>query len=585
MNSARMQARHFLENETQFHLGALPTEQAHPKTAGLGEVLQADVAGGIRLLQSVDRDVPAAAERAFGTDGFSALVRTLAETLASGGRICFSGCGATGRLSILLESCWRQACARLAGAPASEFADRVCSIMTGGDYALVRSVENFEDFMAFGRRQVEEADLGAGDTLVAISEGGETSSVIGTLRAGIERGAKVFFVFNNPSGILAEHVERSRGVIEHPGVVKLDLHSGPMAVAGSTRMQATTMELLVVGAALESAFAEILRARGRAGCRSVRTPRETVQVFGELLDDLEADAAVQALADWVRFEVDTYRAGGLVTYFADACLLDVFTDTTERSPTFMLPPFRTCDDRVSPPAWAFVNNPRLPTAKAWVRVLGREPRCLAWGGGVYRDLGAPRRLQENPPALDRSEMFKFRIGNEVDPVRYASPRSAAILIADSREWGCSLSEKRGGLDSAFAAVSEPFARRIRVVIGPEKEGGIEEGRGFHVSCRLPESPLGLWDRLALKLVLNTLSTATMGCMGRLLGNWMAHVQPSNKKLVDRGTRLVAELAGIDYAQACTALHETIEEQARTRQPGEEQESPVARTIARLRGKP
>ena len=39
-------------------------------------------------------------------------------------------------------------------------------------------------------------------------------------------------------------------------------------------------------------------------------------------------------------ESQIYEGGGRVTYLASRFLLDVFSDTTERSPTFMLPPFR-----------------------------------------------------------------------------------------------------------------------------------------------------------------------------------------------------------------------------------------------------
>jgi N-acetylmuramic acid 6-phosphate etherase len=74
----------------------------------------------------------------------------------------------------------------------------------------------------------------------------------------------------------------------------------------------------------------------------------------------------------------------------------------------------------------------------------------------------------------------------------------------------------------------------------------------------------------------------MARMGRLASNWMVWVDPTNKKLVDRGTRLVAEITGVDYATACYALHETIEELARTIKPGQEKPSPVALTIARLK---
>jgi N-acetylmuramic acid 6-phosphate etherase len=75
----------------------------------------------------------------------------------------------------------------------------------------------------------------------------------------------------------------------------------------------------------------------------------------------------------------------------------------------------------------------------------------------------------------------------------------------------------------------------------------------------------------------------MARMGRLASNWMAYVEPTNKKLIDRGTRLVSEIAGVDYATACFALHETIEELARSAKPGQERPSPVALTIARLKG--
>ena len=54
----REQALDFIRNETQFHLGYLPTEQSHPKTRGLSLALQSDTAQGLRQLLSVDKDLP-----------------------------------------------------------------------------------------------------------------------------------------------------------------------------------------------------------------------------------------------------------------------------------------------------------------------------------------------------------------------------------------------------------------------------------------------------------------------------------------------------------------------------------------------
>jgi len=48
----------------------------------------------------------------------------------------------------------------------------------------------------------------------------------------------------------------------------------------------------------------------------------------------------------------------------------------------------------------------------------------------------------------------------------------------------------------------------------------------------------------------------MAKMGRVQGNFMIHVNPTNKKLVDRGTRIIASLANLSYDQACYELHKT-----------------------------
>jgi N-acetylmuramic acid 6-phosphate etherase len=589
---AHGKAREFIENQRQFHLGALTTEQSNPKTRGLAETAQRDPAAAIRMLQAVDADVLPKADQVFAGPEFPRLVAAMQRAIEGGRQICFSGCGATGRLSILLESAWREFCwdlrqehpeiaARLPGLD-----DRAVSIMTGGDYALIRSVENFEDHQAFGRQQAREASLGKGDVLVAITEGGETSSVIGTVWQARENGAEVFFVFNNPADVLARHVERSRQVIEDATITKLDLSCGPMALAGSTRMQATTSELLVVGAALEIALAQSLQGRlsgeelARLCVAADTSAADYARQYAALLDDLGRQEAVEALAAMVQFEDELYRRKGLVTYMADRCLLDIFTDTTERSPTFMLPKFRVHDDKVSPPPWAFVKDPLRTTPQAWDAILHRPPRCLEWTADLYHQLNAPAKLIADPPRLSAAEMFGFKIGNEPDDSRHAVAENAAILVVEGAEV-LRLAAADDPLRAAFVLAAKPYQQRAILAIGPAPPTDFV-GTCWHVPVRPSASPLRLYNRLALKLVLNNVSTATMARLGRASSNWMVYVEPTNKKLIDRSTRLVAELAGVDYNTACYALFETIELIAQTVKPGQERPSPVARTIERLR---
>jgi len=58
-----------------------------------------------------------------------------------------------------------------------------------------------------------------------------------------------------------------------------------------------------------------------------------------------------------------------------------------------------------------------------------------------------------------------------------------------------------------------------------------------------------------KLALNMISTALMIKIGRVKGNKMVHMQLSNNKLVDRGTRYLMEGLELDYDEAARVLSE------------------------------
>ncbi|HUV63388.1 MAG TPA: hypothetical protein VMW24_05785, partial [Sedimentisphaerales bacterium] len=506
------------------------------------------------------------------------------QALATGKRIHFTGCGATGRLSILLEAAWRRFWREMkqtSGDPGPKLngmEDRVYSVMAGGDFALIKSVEGYEDFPDFGRRQLAEQGVGAGDVVVAITEGGETPFVIGTAWEGLDAGANVFFVYNNPTEVLRRHVKRSREVIEEPRITKLDLTTGPMAITGSTRMQATTAELLIVGSGLEIALVRLLRQTTSIIHRpTLREPADYHYLFCELLEQLLRPQVIDALARATTFEENIYRQKGLLTYAADSFLLDVLTDTTERSPTFMLPAFRRSGDNLSPRSWAFVKDPFRGTEDAWHALLQREPRGLSWGREVYEELNAPAHLKGQPPKLGNCEIYKFTVGNEPDPSRTDAPDSALVAVAAG-----------GEADTLIRAALKRFGSQYKktaaLVVG-SSDTGTATDEAFCFPCHLADSPLQLWHHLAVKLILNTLSTATMVRMGRVIGNAMVWLSPSNKKLIDRGSRLISQQAGCTYEQACVALHEAIEEVAAAQRSRLEVPSPVALAIERLTSKP
>ena len=105
-------------------------------------------------------------------------------------------------------------------------------------------------------------------------------------------------------------------------------------------------------------------------------------------------------------------------------------------------------------------------------------------------------------------------------------------------------------------------------------GALERAREFgcltaSISCN-PGSPVGQVAEIAIepmvdpefvtgstrlksgtaqKLVCNMITTITMIKMGRVKGNKMVNMQLSNKKLVDRGTRMLVDELGLEYDKA------------------------------------
>lgn len=63
-----------------------------------------------------------------------------------------------------------------------------------------------------------------------------------------------------------------------------------------------------------------------------------------------------------------------------------------------------------------------------------------------------------------------------------------------------------------------------------------------------------------KMILNMISTSVMIQLGRVKGNKMVNMQLSNKKLIDRGTRMLMEELALDYerAEALLLLHGSVQ---------------------------
>lgn len=123
-------------------------------------------------------------------------------------------------------------------------------------------------------------------------------------------------------------------------------------------------------------------------------------------------------------------------------------------------------------------------------------------------------------------------------------------LRDAREHGILTACITSNPDSPMAAESDIA---IEMIVGPEYVTG---------SSRMKSGT-------GQKMILNMISTAVMIQLGRVKGNKMVNMQLTNQKLVDRGTRMLVDLLGLDYgkAKSLLLLHGSVEKVLQeTKQP-------------------
>ncbi|MBO5836751.1 MAG: hypothetical protein J6Q92_02535 [Oscillospiraceae bacterium] len=530
---AQEDARYFLEKDGQYRMGYVDAERPHPLTRRLSQTYAASMEDGIRLIFSVDEQMAGRAAQTLQTEEYARFADAIRTVLKQGGKVIFSGCGSSGRLSMRLEQSWRNGIEKLSKKyPQARDAlynklEAVGNIMTGGDYAVIRAVESFEDSSALGKAQAKQWKLTQKDLLVGVTATGETTSILGTAAQALEDGAGVYMLICSDHRPLMEKMERAKVIYENPRCAVLNLPCGPMALTGSTRMQSSTFEQFTSAVALEGALWDILEECGIPN--GFQGYSWYGQQFAAMIQQLLADKCVGLLAKASASEQQIYEQEGLITLFADEYLLDVLTDTTERAPTFMTPPFCSADMQGQSQSWAFVKNPNYPTEVAWERCFLRQPNCIEWGKETYEALGLTQRQIEKIPDISRNALKRFMIGNEPAPERENAPASHALWV-DAK-----------AAPESFTRQAERYQSHSQLTL---EDAGLS----------LPETAMDMFEHLALKLMLNTLSTGVMARMGRISGNWMTCLAMSNKKLIDRSARIVSDLCCVSYEKALEEVY-------------------------------
>ena len=592
-----------IKYEEDFKLGNLLVEKSHPITKNLSKVAGKNIFEGFKLLIDVDKDVLKKYKEIIKSKDFNNLARRLEEALLNNNRIFFYGCGSTGRLSILVDSMWRsfwQKIKKDSKELAIKIPDRensTCGIITGGDYALIKSVEGYEDYISLGKYQIEQEEVKKGDVLLALTGTAETSTVIGAALKGVEKEADVFFVYGVPldSNILS--IKRARKVLLNKKIHKLNIATGPMAITGSTRMQSSTMQQLTISSALEIALSRyLLKYLDESEIKKLGYDISDINdncfydSFNEIYNNLNSDSNINELVKISLLEEDIYSAKKNVNYLAKNIMLDVFTDTAERNPTFSIPPFRKKDENNAAQSWAYVINPFSKGEKAWQELLHRDINCLVLDTKISKKISESINDKKFKIAdCSKEEMLKFSIGIEAFKYRKTKIGDGviAILYGDEK----SLLINSGNIVSEILSKSMRIDAKTGVLFfGNNKEiRDIRENitikgldRTALIELKKDTTILEIWKHIIVKIVLNTISTITMVRLKRVEGNCMICLLPSNKKLYDRGARFIRQITEVDYNKAYNILVDVMKYLEPKIKKGEEIPPPILFACERIK---
>jgi N-acetylmuramic acid 6-phosphate etherase len=600
-----------------------------------------DIQEGWEQIISVDEDISKTFHQiAKNTALIDRAAKSMTRAIKERKKVFIYGCGSTGRLAKQMESAlWRPFWMkikkgvfwdRLKVSLPADIEDRLIGEMTGGDRALISALEGFEDLQIVGRLQLQDRGVEKGDMVVCITEGGETSSVIGAvLGAGEQYGQlteaeidevknHLYFIYNNPDDVLVPF-DRSRAVIENPAITKINLTTGPQAIAGSTRMQATTAETFAMGIIMEFGIRELLEDQlsdeemAQLGFNTKADMSERLLFFDQIRNNLLQ--ASTGIVNLIRVESETYQKGNLAIYFASKALLTVFVDCAERSPTFHLYPLDTVQENRRK-SWLQVWTEGKDYKQAWQNFLRRDFRGLEESFYKPYFLNQIDDIYLKEAALkslifaggNQEKLYDFSFSKENIHTRGPKEDDLAVVVCLDEEIeelstsGSSfyrfitLCKKKDGR-LAIILVSDKNPQEIESIISrlPLKGQDVV----IQIYMERAGDPISLNRHLLLKVLLNSHSTAVMARLGRVVGNTMTHVNPSNLKLIGRATYLImshvndtlaqeewiqkhGKAGPVTYAQANAILFEAMDFVAKQGDPFSEVELSIIRILEALR---
>lgn len=214
-------------------LDHLTTEARNPASEGLDGLSTLEV---VRVMNAEDARVAEAVGRE--AEAIAVVIDVVAERLARGGRLIYTGAGTSGRLGVL----------DAAECPPTFNTDpsMVVGLIAGGHTALLKAVEGAEDNQDLGAQDLKKIELSADDVVVGIATSGRTPYVIGGLRYAKQVGAYAVALSCNAEAEIIPMSDTAITVVP-----------GPEVLSGSTRLKAGTATKLVLNTITTGAMVKL----------------------------------------------------------------------------------------------------------------------------------------------------------------------------------------------------------------------------------------------------------------------------------------------------------------------------------------
>ena len=222
------------------------------------------------------------------------LVKGIVERMKKGGRIFYMGAGTSGRLGVL---------------DASEIPPTfgmspgwIIGVIAGGDTALRNAVENAEDDVTQGWKDLQEYNVTPLDTVIGIAASGTTPYVIGVLRDARANGCLTAAITSNPDAPVSEAAE-----------IPIEMIVGPEYVTGSSRMKSGTGQKMICNMISTSVMIQMGRVKGNKMVNMQLTNQKLVDrgtrwLVEELKLPYEDAKRLLLLHGSVKKAIDAFRA-------------------------------------------------------------------------------------------------------------------------------------------------------------------------------------------------------------------------------------------------------------------------------------